>query len=184
MNLNRVAIAAVIVAGLGVTGCAGMKRAVGMGKVTPDEFRVVSKAPLIIPPDYSLRPPTPGQPTPQELQPESAARQALLGQQQAAQRSYGEQLLITRAGADKSDPMARYVVDDQFGDLAHKDKSFADTVMFWRKDRSPQMAAAPGANQAAPIDPAAEEARLKALTGEQQIVIKRQGKSKIKLPGL
>jgi hypothetical protein len=93
-------------------------------------------------------------------------------------------LLITRAGADKSDPMARYVVDDQFGDLAHKDKSFADTVMFWRKDRSPQMAAAPGANQAAPIDPAAEEARLKALTGEQQIVIKRQGKSKIKLPGL
>jgi hypothetical protein len=184
MNLNRVAIAAVVVAGLGVTGCAGMQRAVGMGKVTPDEFRVVSKAPLIIPPDYALRPPTPGEPTPQELQPESAARQALLGQQQAAQRSYGEQLLITRAGADKADPMARYVVDDQFGDLAHKDKSFADLVMFWRKDHAPQIAAAPGATTPAPVDAAAEEARLKALTGGQEVVIKRRGKSKIKLPGL
>jgi hypothetical protein len=81
--------------------------------------------------------------------------------------------------------MARYVVDDQFGDLAHKDKSFADTVMFWRKDRSaPKVAAAAGSNQSAPIDPAAEDARLKALTGGQEVVIKRQGKSKIKLPGL
>jgi hypothetical protein len=189
MNLNRVAITAVAVAGLGVvglgvTGCASAQRAVGMGKVTPDEFRVVSKAPLIIPPDYALRPPTPGEPTPQELQPESAARQALLGQQQAAQRSYGEQLLVTRAGADKSDPMARYGVDDQFGDLAHKDKSFADTVMFWRKDHTPQVAAVAGSTQSAPIDPAAEEARLKALTGGQEVIIKRQGKSKIKLPGL
>lgn len=185
MNLNRVAIAAVVVAGLGVTGCAGMQKAVGMGKVTPDEFRVVSKAPLIIPPDYALRPPTPGEPTPQELQPESAARQAMLGQQQAAQRSYGEQLLVTRAGADKSDPMARYVVDDQFGDLAHKDKSFADTVMFWRKDHSQVASAAGvGSTQSTPIDPAAEEARLKSLTGGQEVVIKRQGKSKIKLPGL
>lgn len=187
MSFNRVAIAAAMMAGLGLAGCNHVQRAVGMGKVTPDEFRVVAKAPLIIPPDYALRPPTPGEPTPQELQPESAARQAMLGQQQAAQRSYGEKLLITRAGADKSDPMARYVVDDQFGDLAHKDKSFADTVMFWRKDSTPKVAAnvAPGSTQVAPVDAAAEDARLKALTGDQQIVIARGKKSKlIKLPGL
>jgi hypothetical protein len=184
MISNRVAIAAMMMAGLGMAGCNHVQKAVGMGKVTPDEFRVVSKAPLIMPPDYALRPPTPGEPTPQELQPESAARQALLGQQQATQRSYGEQLLITRAGADKSDPMARYVVDDQFGDLAHKDKSFADTVMFWRKDRAPQVAAAPGANNPTPVDAVSEEARMKALTGDQQVVIAR-GKGKIiKLPGL
>lgn len=184
MSFNRVAIAAMMMAGFGLAGCNHVQKAVGMGKVTPDEFRVVSKAPLIIPPDYALRPPTPGEPTPQELQPESAARQALLGEQQAAQRSYGEKLLVTRAGADKSDPMARYVVDDQFGDLAHKDKSFADTVMFWRKDNSPRVASAPGANTPAPVDAAAEEARVKALTGDQQVVIAR-GKGKlIKLPGL
>jgi len=46
--------------------------------VTPDEFRVVTKAPLVVPPDFSLRPPAPGKPRPQELQPESAARTALL----------------------------------------------------------------------------------------------------------
>lgn len=185
MNFNRVAIAAVLVAGFGLVGCNHVQKAVGMGKVVPDEFRVVSKAPLIIPPDYALRPPTPGEPTPQELQPESAARQALLGEQQAAQRSYGEKLLVTRAGADKSDPMARYVVDDQFGDLAHKDKSFADTVMFWRKDRPTQLAAMPGATTPAPVDAAAEDARIKALTGDQPVLISRARKGKrIKLPGL
>jgi hypothetical protein len=185
MSFNRVAIAAVMMAGFGVAGCSHVQRAVGMGKVVPDEFRVVSKAPLIIPPDYALRPPTPGEPTPQELQPESAARQALLGEQQAAQRSYGEKLLITRAGADKADPMARYVVDDQFGDLAHKDKSFADTVMFWRKDHTPQVAAMPGATTPAPVDAAAEDARIKALTGDQPVLIQRGRKGKaIKLPGL
>lgn len=185
MSFNRVAIAAVLMTGFGLAGCNHVQKAVGMGKVVPDEFRVVSKAPLIIPPDYALRPPTPGEPTPQELQPESAARQALLGEQQAAQRSYGEKLLVTRAGADKSDPMARYVVDDQFGDLAHKDKSFADMVMFWRKDHAPQVAATPGANTAAPVDAAAEEARIKALTGDQPVLIARKGKGKgLKLPGL
>ena len=54
-----------------------------MTKVTPDEFRVVTKAPLVVPPDYALRPPAPGEPRPQELQPESAARTALLGQREA-----------------------------------------------------------------------------------------------------
>ena len=34
----------------------------------------------MVPPDYALRPPAPGEPRPQELQPESAARQALIGQ--------------------------------------------------------------------------------------------------------
>ena len=94
--------------------------------MTPDEFRVVTKAPLMLPPDYSLRPPAPGEPRPQELQPESAARQALLGQREADVRSDGEKLLVAKAGADQADPLVRYVVDDEFGDLAHKDKSFAD----------------------------------------------------------
>ena len=37
-----------------------------------------------------------------------------------------------KAGGDKADPLVRYVVDDEFGDVAHKEKSFADKVMFWR----------------------------------------------------
>ena len=81
MSLNRVLVATALVAaaGVGLSSCSSTRNALGMSKVTPDEFRVVSKAPLVVPPDYALRPPAPGEPRPQELQPESAARNALQG---------------------------------------------------------------------------------------------------------
>ena len=133
MKFTRVAAAAALLAAAGLAGCDSASRAFGLAKVTPDEFRVVTKAPLTLPPDYSLRPPAPGEPRPQELQPESAARQALVGQRQGDVRSDGERLFVTRAGADHADPLVRYVVDDEFGGIAHKDKGFADWVMFWKK---------------------------------------------------
>jgi hypothetical protein len=185
MSVNRVIVASAILVAAGLAGCQSTEKALGMAKITPDEFRVVTKAPLIVPPDYALRPPAPGEPRPQELQPESAARNALLGAREAQQRTDGEKLLVAKAGADKADPLVRYVVDDEFGDIAHKDKSFADKVMFWKKDDKP--AAAPkGAldNSAKPLDPVEEQKRIKTLTGDKPVVISREGKSKIKLPGL
>jgi len=173
---------------LAVAGCGSLSRSLGASKVTPDEFRVVTKAPLVVPPDYALRPPAPGEPRAQELAPESAARTALLGQRGALTRSAGENLLTAKAGAGRADPLIRYVVDDEFGDLAHKEKSWADRVMFWRKD-APQGAAAPtaaqtGAATAAPIDAAAETQRLAAIIGNQPVVIRRERPARFKLPGL
>ncbi len=161
MSFHRVATALSLTAGLaalgaGLAGCQAAGRALGVTKVTPDEFRVVTKAPLTVPPDYSLRPPAPGEPRPQELQPESAARIAIEGRQEAVTRSEGEKLLAAKAGADKADPLVRYVVDDEFGALAHKEPSFADRVMFWRKDKAvaqAQTAKQSGADSVAPIDP-------------------------------
>jgi hypothetical protein len=158
-----------------------------MGKVVPDEFRVVTKAPLILPPDYSLRPPAPGEPRPQELQPESAARQALLGQRQAEVRSEGEKLLASKAGGDKADPLIRYVVDDDFGALAHKDKGFSDWVMFWRRGQAataPGLSAENGGDTPTPVDATSEATRIRNLTGDRPIVIARKTSTKIKLPGL
>jgi hypothetical protein len=184
MSFNRVIAAGVLIAAAGLAGCQSTQKALGMQKVTPDEFRVVAKAPLVVPPDYALRPPAPGEPRPQELQPESAARAALVGQQAAADRDDGEKSLVTRAGGDRADPLIRFVVDDENGDIAHKDKSFADRVMFWRKDKPVVSAAAAGSDTATPVDAAAEEARVKGLTGGAPILISRKKSSKIKLPGL
>ena len=185
MSLNRVAAVAVLMAGASLAGCTSTQQALGMTKVVPDEFRVVSKAPLVVPPDYSLRPPSPGEPRPQELQPESQARVAILGARAAEQRSDGEKMLVARAGAEKADPLIRYVVDDEFGNVAHKDKSFADRVMFWRKDK-PEAAgvSAASASASTPIDPAVEATRIAKLTGNKTVVIERKSASKIKLPGL
>lgn len=176
-------------AGAALAGCGSTSQALGVSKVTPDEFRVIAKAPLVVPPDYALRPPAPGEPRPQELQPESAARQALLGQRAAQSRTEAESLLVAKAGGDKADPLVRYVVDDEFGDLAHKEKSFSDRVLFWRKDRpETQVNATAAANTAvgatpAPLDPAAEAARL--ATGGKPVVIARERSGGgFKLPGL
>ncbi|HEY2051127.1 MAG TPA: DUF3035 domain-containing protein [Caulobacteraceae bacterium] len=185
MTVSRGLMALSLLGLAGLAGCQSASRALGLAKITPDEFRVVSKAPLTLPPDYSLRPPAPGEPRPQELEPESAAREALVGQRQAEVRSDGEKLLVAKAGGDKADPLIRYVVDDQFGAIAHKDKSFADWVIFWHKGQPPvgtEMTQA--ADISVPIDPGTEEKRISNLTGNQTIVIEREGPSKIKLPGL
>ena len=196
MAINRTArvfVASLIWSGLAAAaltsaGCAAAGRALGVEKVTPDEFRVVSKAPLVVPPDYALRPPAPGKPRPQELAPESQARLAIMGRNEAAGRSTGENLLAEKAGASKADPLIRYVVDDEFGDVSHKDRSFADRVMFWKKaPAAPSVNgdAAAAATTDAPIDPAVEAARVKALTGDQPVTIqKAKPGARVKLPGL
>ncbi|HEY3815306.1 MAG TPA: DUF3035 domain-containing protein [Caulobacteraceae bacterium] len=182
MRKSVLILALTALAAVSLSACQHAQQSLGLAKVTPDEFRVVTKAPLVIPPEYAMRPPAPGEPRPQELQPESAARLALIGQSQAADRSEGEKLLVQRAGAEHADPLARYVVDDEFGAIAYKDKSFADKVLFWRKE-APMTSAAAGATTSEPINVAAEEQRLKALTGGKSIIIKKD-ETKRKLPGL
>jgi Protein of unknown function (DUF3035) len=174
-------------AALAVSACGSLKQGIGLTKVVPDEFVTVSTAPLSVPPEYGLRPPAPGQPRPQELAPESAARQILLGQRQAVTRTPGEQVLVAQAGADQADPLARYVIDDEFGDIAHKDESFANRVMFWRKDDASTQAATTRqtAEGQQTIDASTEAARLQALTGGRQaITITPRRSGGFKLPGL
>lgn len=185
MRPARLLLLAVLPA-LAVSGCQSFRDRVGLQAVRPDEFLVVSSAPLTVPPEYALRPPAPGQPRPQELAPESAARQILLGQRQAITRTEGEQALVAAAGADRADPLARYVVDDEFGDLAHKEQGWADRIMFWRRDDAATQAATSTrtAEGQVTIDPATEQARLQALTGGRAVVIQRQSSRGFKLPGL
>jgi hypothetical protein len=183
MSVNRVIVASALIAAAGLAGCQSAGKALGMSKVTPDEFRIVTKAPLVVPPDFALRPPSPGEPRPQELQPESAARTALLGVRESQVRSDGEKLLVAKAGAEKADPLIRYVVDDEFGDVAHKDKSFADRVMFWRGGGD-KPAATVDQDTPAPVDADSEQKRITGLIGDKPVVIQREQNKRLKLPGL
>ena len=51
-----------------LAGCSGdqLTRTFGLARDSPDEHTVTTLAPLSIPPDYNLRPPSPGAPHPQE----------------------------------------------------------------------------------------------------------------------
>ncbi len=119
-------------AALAMTGCAGIGKALGSGKNPPDEFAIATKAPLVVPPDYALRPPKPGETRPQELTPSERAQQVLLGDRTAAPPTGGEQKLLAQAGATTADPNIRAVLDAENGGRVEKDRSFANQLMFWK----------------------------------------------------
>src|SRR5262245_25506122 len=71
---------------LALAGCGNdVRQALGMTKQSPDEFTVVAHAPLTLPPDYSLHPPQPGAPRPQEGTASDQAKTALFGTSQTAE---------------------------------------------------------------------------------------------------
>ena len=126
---------------LAACGGGGLKDALGYGKDAPDEFSIVTKAPLVIPPDFALRPPQPGAPRPQEanMQPSVAAQAALTGGAAGgtaapAGETPGEQALLQQTGATEADPRIRQVVNAETSSLVEKDKGFADDVIFWKQN--------------------------------------------------
>lgn len=69
MTLKSVSV--LLVATVGLAACGGK------GKITPDEFEVVNRAPLVVPPEAELAPPRPGAPRAQEINPGRQAYEAL-----------------------------------------------------------------------------------------------------------
>jgi hypothetical protein len=51
---------------LALTACEQTRQSLGLDRVPPDEFAVVTRAPLSVPPGIDLQPPRPGAPRPQE----------------------------------------------------------------------------------------------------------------------
>ncbi|WBO23129.1 DUF3035 domain-containing protein [Sphingomonas abietis] len=79
-----------------IGGCAHTK-ATGFGnRNAPNEFIVTRSPPLVIPPDYALRPPRPGEPRPQEVSPSQQALSAMFGGD--VKLTPGQQALIDAAG--------------------------------------------------------------------------------------
>lgn len=78
-----------LLAGCGSTGL--------LNRARPDEFAVSRQAPLVVPPDFSLTPPNPGAPRPQDNDASSQALDALFGG--PAPRSAIEKDALGRAGA-------------------------------------------------------------------------------------
>lgn len=134
----------VLLAGLALSGCSDARKALGMEKSTPDEFKIVNRAPLSLPPDYALRPPQPGASRPQEQGTPEQARQAVLGAGGTQARpavpaaaSAGEAAFLAKVGTSRSDPRIREMVDRESVALAEADRTFLDRLVFWRKPDAP-----------------------------------------------
>lgn len=62
----------------GLTSCEGVQDFLGFTRETPDEFAVVERAPLEIPPDFTIRPPLPGAKRPQTEEAPAKAKKHVL----------------------------------------------------------------------------------------------------------
>ncbi len=119
-TLDATKLMALAGVGLMLCGCTAFRTAIGATKNPPDEFTVVTKAPLVIPPDFNLRPPQPGAAARNEPDPDVLARDALFPQNggQAAlgpEYSEGEKFLLTRTNALQVDPQIRRRVTTDVG---------------------------------------------------------------------
>jgi hypothetical protein len=94
-------------AALILAGCAGGPFGRGRG---PDEFAVARNAHLVVPPDFALTPPRPGEADQGTTDPRAQALQALFGGPQP--RSAVENSLLQVAHAERSALGARSVAGD------------------------------------------------------------------------
>jgi hypothetical protein len=129
-----------------LAGCSDTRRAIGLEKTPPDEFSIVSRAPLSMPPDYALRPPQPGAPRPQDLTARQQARQTIFraGSEQQASltmprggRSDAEMAFLGHAQVSQADPNIRALVNEENSRLVEAENSFVDRLLFWRTPQPP-----------------------------------------------
>ena len=132
---------------LTLSACQNVQEQLGLTKQSPDEFRVLSRAPLSLPPNYNLRPPEPGAARPQVGTPTQQARRAVFradDNQQASlepipgdSRSLGELALLREAGADQVDSDIRQVIDQETNQLREESESFINRLVFWQENPEP-----------------------------------------------
>jgi hypothetical protein len=140
----------------------------GNGGNTPNEFRVVTKAPLSVPPEYKLRPPAAGTTTPAEVEAATTSVTTAFGTTTGQAASASEKALVAAAGANAANPAIRAQVDYEEAKAIRKTPSVTDRILFWRSDK--------------PED--AQSAATDNATGDQPVTIERTKNGPgIRLPG-
>jgi len=159
MKFSKTLILALPLTSIALSGCNQTKQVFGMNKNPPNEFAVMERAPLEVPPEFNLRPPQPGVKRPQEVArklPHQKAKETVLKDRKIAHKSKNSSLerrLLANAGANKADPQIRSKIDSEAYIAAnkHKDKN-------WLGKKLPFYKAPKDRNL---IDPRKEAERLK-----------------------
>jgi hypothetical protein len=124
-------------------GCQTIRDATGLSKEGPDEFAVVTKAPLIIPPEFNLRPPRDGAPPVNQVQPTDVAQSALFDTQDpaataktiAGDYSEAEKMLLATSHATNPDPSIRQQIASDGRSMEAADDNFTKQVLFWQNSK-------------------------------------------------
>jgi hypothetical protein len=164
-------LAAVGLGLVSLSACETIRSAAGLTKQSPDEFAVVSKAPLIIPPDYNLKPPKPGAPPLNTVSATESAEAALYSNDPKAvagaisgNYSDGEKMLLAQTGAASANDGIRQQIAADNSQAESADESFTNHLLFSTPDTGD-----------APLNADAEKARIDAGKGTQPAQPKDSG---------
>lgn len=130
----------ICLAGLALTSCSGAKKQLGLEKKVPDEFAVIKRAPLALPPGYELRPPQPGAPRPQEQAPDEQAKQVVFGEtktEEPKKYSSSEELFLNQAGANAIDTNIREKVDAESTEVDNSRKPVVKRLLSFGSPSKP-----------------------------------------------
>jgi hypothetical protein len=138
MNLLR-SFLILALAGAALAACGSVREDLGLGRSPPDEFAVIDRAPLAMPPDFGLRPPVPGAPRPQDIDPSANASGALFGSSDKPAVTNGkvsaaEQALMQQTGADKASPNIRTTINNESTSTVDADPHLMDKLLWWKND--------------------------------------------------
>lgn len=132
-----------VVAALVLAACGDVRESLGLGRNPPDEFAVVDRPPLSMPPDFGLRPPKPGALRPQDVNLTQRANDTLFSADNDSSAptknaldnpSDIEQALLDQTGSSKADPGIRAIVDRESAQTVVTSKHLVDELLWWKKD--------------------------------------------------
>ena len=121
-------------AALALSGCQSVKKELGVGRNSPDEFAVVKRAPLSMPPDYTLRAPETGE-APAAAIASNQAKTIVLGKPAAEPATDGsaDSALLQKLGTQNADPLVREKISEENGYIALENQKLVDKLIFWKE---------------------------------------------------
>lgn len=175
---HLITITALIAASASMTACASATKRLGLTTSGPNEFNILTKAPLVVPPEYNLLPPRIGESSSENNYTQEAARKALIGDIDPTEPTRGEIVLMTKAGVGRANQEVRIEIDGD-NSVERKTDGFTDRVLFWQNGS----VKLPDGSQ---LDADIEAQRLESIkraTGGEPVTITRKPRGS-KLPGL
>ena len=142
-------------------GCGDkVKKEMGFGKKSPDEYQVIANKPLSLPPNYDLIPPS------EEAQNEVAINEDKDVEEKKLTES--DKSILVLSDADKADPQIRKILDEEQSVLK-VEKSLLDKILAGEALMSTEVEEVEEI-----IDPDAERARITKKTQEDAIKNKNE----------
>lgn len=129
---NILTFTALFFSALLLSNCGGLRSSLGLDNDGPDEFAVITRAPLEMPAKLALPPPNPGVQRPQEKPTIVEARETVFGEQEKSYNpasSATEARLLDKAGAGSAQEDIRNVVNQETHDLKTKNLPVAKKLL-------------------------------------------------------